>query len=357
MKKLIIFAIALTGCSQNGGDECFDDQNWRPECVAATDGETETDSDSDTEGSDTGEMTTSPDTDTDSDSASTGEESGSCGECASAGSTDSGETDSDSHSETSGNDTTSTTDTEGSTSHETCESTTGDTTTTTETTSTTTDTTSTSEPEPVCGDGMVNQASEQCDDGNNDNGDGCSSDCEKEPTCGDGKVNQPSEECDDGNNNDGDGCSNSCEDTRHEICKNKDQINELWSATRFYKYNKDKKNCDGNTKCGQTTEDWNMKCGWFKFTGAAGTKMLNKVAKSGTCGAQFSGWFKGTLPKKVEKKAKSAKICFAGKDIFGLEIPCLFYTKTSVVKCEDGTFVYKLNNVPQEFCNAVHCGM
>jgi len=34
---------------------------------------------------------------------------------------------------------------------------------------------------PYCGDGEVNQASEQCDDGNNENGDGCDSTCQIEP--------------------------------------------------------------------------------------------------------------------------------------------------------------------------------
>lgn len=66
-----------------------------------------------------------------------------------------------------------------------------------------------------CGDGVVNQASEECDDGNTVGGDGCSSICtietpEPDPFCGDGKINQPDEECDDGNNDNGDGCSAIC---------------------------------------------------------------------------------------------------------------------------------------------------
>src|SRR5690606_17900226 len=38
-------------------------------------------------------------------------------------------------------------------------------------------------PDPFCGDGMVNQASEECDDGNEFSNDGCSSDCKIEGTC------------------------------------------------------------------------------------------------------------------------------------------------------------------------------
>ena len=58
-----------------------------------------------------------------------------------------------------------------------------------------------------CGDGVL-QGAEECDDGNMDGGDGCSATCRLE-RCGDGEV-QPGEECDDGNNIDGDGCSAIC---------------------------------------------------------------------------------------------------------------------------------------------------
>ena len=77
---------------------------------------------------------------------------------------------------------------------------------------------------PGCGDGVINQASEQCDDGNSVPGDGCSGVCKTEryytcPTagkacvttiiCGDGMLG-PGEACDDGNKTDGDGCAASC---------------------------------------------------------------------------------------------------------------------------------------------------
>ena len=58
-----------------------------------------------------------------------------------------------------------------------------------------------------CGDGVVNNG-EQCDDGNTTAGDGCDSSCVSE-FCGDGVVNN-GEECDDGNTTDGDGCSAAC---------------------------------------------------------------------------------------------------------------------------------------------------
>ena len=58
---------------------------------------------------------------------------------------------------------------------------------------------------PICGNG-INEPGEQCDDGNQVDGDGCSAACRWE-FCGDG-VKQPNEECDDGNFVFGDGCGN-----------------------------------------------------------------------------------------------------------------------------------------------------
>jgi len=78
---------------------------------------------------------------------------------------------------------------------------------------------------PVCGDGIVNQADEECDDGNTLPGDGCTGVCKKEPNtdcpptggactstikCGDG-VRSPGEACDDGNTQPNDGCAADCQ--------------------------------------------------------------------------------------------------------------------------------------------------
>jgi fibro-slime domain-containing protein len=75
----------------------------------------------------------------------------------------------------------------------------------------------------VCGDGMLG-ASEACDDGNKNAGDGCSTDCKMVesgyecrvpgrpcvPACGDGKI-IGMEQCDDGNTANMDGCSATCQ--------------------------------------------------------------------------------------------------------------------------------------------------
>lgn len=75
----------------------------------------------------------------------------------------------------------------------------------------------------VCGDGVLQAALEQCDDGDAADGDGCDDECAIEagaaclagsPSvcsvgCGDG-VTAGAEACDDGDNDDGDGCSKTC---------------------------------------------------------------------------------------------------------------------------------------------------
>ncbi len=60
---------------------------------------------------------------------------------------------------------------------------------------------------PSCGDGILDDG-EQCDDGNDINTDTCRNDCTA-PICGDGILDD-GEQGDDGNSLDGDGCSSSC---------------------------------------------------------------------------------------------------------------------------------------------------
>lgn len=70
---------------------------------------------------------------------------------------------------------------------------------------------------PSCGDGVLG-STEQCDDGNNADGDGCAADCKDEdgvPTCGNG-IWEAGEACDDGNTTDLDGCSATCQ--REFVC-------------------------------------------------------------------------------------------------------------------------------------------
>jgi cysteine-rich repeat protein len=61
---------------------------------------------------------------------------------------------------------------------------------------------------PLCGDGILDPK-EDCDDGNKDDFDECRNNCTV-PMCGDGILDD-GEACDDGNNDDGDGCDGKCE--------------------------------------------------------------------------------------------------------------------------------------------------
>ncbi|GAB4557813.1 MAG: hypothetical protein Tsb0020_02310 [Haliangiales bacterium] len=63
--------------------------------------------------------------------------------------------------------------------------------------------------EAECGNG-VTEADEECDDGNTEPGDGCDAECQIENPCGDG-ITDPDEECDDGNTEPGDGCDAECQ--------------------------------------------------------------------------------------------------------------------------------------------------
>jgi cysteine-rich repeat protein/predicted outer membrane repeat protein len=68
----------------------------------------------------------------------------------------------------------------------------------------------TESPTAICGNGAI-EGTEECDDGNTTAGDGCAADCTNEDVvaCGDG-ILQADEECDDGNTTAGDGCSDTC---------------------------------------------------------------------------------------------------------------------------------------------------
>lgn len=81
----------------------------------------------------------------------------------------------------------------------------------------------------ICGDG-INLGHFGCDDGNKIGGDGCSSTCFVEagwdcgsgkclPICGDGINTGGLNECDDGNLSDGDGCSSQCTTEPGWICR------------------------------------------------------------------------------------------------------------------------------------------
>ncbi|GEM_PF-6504589 len=91
-----------------------------------------------------------------------------------------------------------------------------------------------------CGNGKMD-AGEECDDGNQDNSDGCNANCALEvgqAICGNG-VKENSECCDDENTVDGDGCSNTCNfGTNHAptapVLAAEPHEGATWAPTRLY---------------------------------------------------------------------------------------------------------------------------
>ena len=69
---------------------------------------------------------------------------------------------------------------------------------------------------PECGNRVLDDG-EACDDGDNEDGDGCNATCTSDETCGNTFID-PDEVCDDGDNEDGDGCNATC--TSDETCGN-----------------------------------------------------------------------------------------------------------------------------------------
>jgi cysteine-rich repeat protein len=69
-----------------------------------------------------------------------------------------------------------------------------------------------------CGNGVV-EKDEECDDGNDDDSDGCVSTC-RVAKCGDDFLYEGVEECDDGNTRGGDGCSPDCKTGASALCGN-----------------------------------------------------------------------------------------------------------------------------------------
>lgn len=109
---------------------------------------------------------------------------------------------------------------------------------------------------PVCGDGIVNQSWELCDE-NDDRFDGtrgyfsageCRSPSQTDPCtyCGDGSVQTYYEECDDGNKIDTDGCSNQCLVIKPPECGN-DECDQAGETCEYNPNNPaDDKSCPGN---------------------------------------------------------------------------------------------------------------
>ena len=86
---------------------------------------------------------------------------------------------------------------------------------------------------------------------------------------------------------------------------------------------------------------------WYRFVGAAGTKMPTTRVPAYRCGTDWSGWLDGSHPT-VEDGKVQRTVCFSDRPI-----GCRFIKQISVENC-GSYFIYKLRQ--PTICNSRYCG-
>ena len=86
--------------------------------------------------------------------------------------------------------------------------------------------------------------------------------------------------------------------------------------------------------------------GWYRFVGAAGTKMPTMRVPAFRCDTDFSGWLDGTHPTMEDDKVYR-KVCFSDR------VKSCKHTKTIFVKNCGSYFIYRLNTPPG--CSSRYC--
>ena len=87
--------------------------------------------------------------------------------------------------------------------------------------------------------------------------------------------------------------------------------------------------------------------GWYRFVGAAGTKMPTTRVPAHRCGTDWPGWFYGAHPTAEDGKV-SRRVCFSHR-----HTGCQYIKKIIVKNC-GSYFIYKLFR-PQG-CASRYCG-
>lgn len=148
-------------------------------------------------------------------------------------------------------------------------------------------------------------------------------------TCCGNNVIEPGESCDDGNQNDGDGCSAVCQLPAE--CLDHAIIDD---ATRKESNGFQGSSCDSGLE------------GWSRIAGAAGTKLLENCPSVNTCGTQSPGWMQGGHPTTGEGQVDRT-VCFNWSGNC-----CLWSRVIQVRNCGD-YYVYNLHPTPE--CNLKYC--
>ena len=87
--------------------------------------------------------------------------------------------------------------------------------------------------------------------------------------------------------------------------------------------------------------------GWYRFVGAAGTKMPTTRVPAFRCGTDWSGWLDGSHPT-VEDGKVQRKVCFSSRPT-----GCKFIKQIYVKNC-GSYFIYKLQQPGT--CSSRYCG-
>ena len=87
--------------------------------------------------------------------------------------------------------------------------------------------------------------------------------------------------------------------------------------------------------------------GWYRFVGAAGTKMPTTRVPAYRCGTDWSGWLEGSHPA-VEDGEVPRTVCFSDRST-----GCKYTTRISVKNC-GSYFIYKQQQLTD--CNSRYCG-
>jgi cysteine-rich repeat protein len=190
----------------------------------------------------------------------------------------------------------------------------------------------------VCGDGIVYQGMEGCDDGNAEDGDQCTNACSV-AVCGDGVTQDGVEECDDGNDNENDGCDSQCIASADPQC--------FLAYNQFSSADRNKNQIGGSVFCDTAIGNGWLGAGWYRFTGAAGTQMSETSIPTNQCGTHAPGWLNGVHPTLADGIV-ARQVCFnwSGNS-------CNWQAQVQVVACP-GFYLYNFPNTP--VCNLRYCG-
>ena len=101
------------------------------------------------------------------------------------------------------------------------------------------------------------------------------------------------------------------------------------------------------TSFGSVLCDNQLPEGWYRFAGAAGTKMPTTRVPAYRCGTDWSGWLDGSHPT-VEDGKVQRTVCFSDR-----RTGCKNIKQISVKNC-GSYFIYKLHQPTS--CNMRYCG-